>query len=148
MANNIQGLISKGISLEYKKGAAFVKLEGLIEVPELGGEKEKIDITTLDDSAKRYTMGLADYGDVIFKFLYDNSADTSNYRVLRGMEKSREVSEFKIVYPDSTSHTFKAQVGVKMDAATVNAPVTFSASLTIQSEIETTNPVAAPAPGK
>lgn len=139
---DLQGVSSLGISLSYKSGASYTALDGLQEVPELGGEKEKIEITTLTDSTKRYRNGIKDYGDLAYKFLYDNSSLTSNYRVLKGFDDNDSVEEFKIVYPDGTSHEFNAQVGVKLDGAAVNGVLTFTANLSLQSNITTVNPVA------
>ncbi len=72
--------------ISYKSGAAetFTVLDYLMEVPEFGGAPEKIDVTTLSDKVKKYVPGTKDLGDLVFKFLYDNSSDTSNYRVLKG----------------------------------------------------------------
>ena len=67
-------VISKGIKLSYKTGSAgeFVDLTDLQEIPELGGDKEAIEITTLEDAAHMYTDGILNYGDSLsFKFLYD-----------------------------------------------------------------------------
>lgn len=137
---DLQGVSSLGIDLSYKSGANYLSLDGLQEVPELGGEKEKIEITTLADSTKRYRNGIKDYGDLAYKFLYDNSSSTSNYRVLKGFDDNDSVVEFKITYPDRTSHEFLAQVGVKLDGAAVNGVLTFTASLSLQSDITTVNP--------
>ena len=64
-------VISKGIKLSYKDSADFIELEDLLEIPDLGGEVEAIEITTLADAAHTYTEGLINYGDSLaFKFLY------------------------------------------------------------------------------
>ena len=67
-------VISKGIKLSYKNGEAaeFVELTNLQEIPELGGDVEAIEITTLADAAHKYTDGIKNYGDSLaFKFLYE-----------------------------------------------------------------------------
>jgi hypothetical protein len=65
-------VISKGIKLSYKSGESFVDLTNLQEIPDLGGDVEAIEITTLADAAHTYTDGLKNYGDSLaFKFLYD-----------------------------------------------------------------------------
>ena len=71
----------------YKNGTAadFTEIEYLMEVPEFGGTPEKIDVTVLSDKTKRYVPGITDLGDLVFKFLYDNSSATANYRVLKGL---------------------------------------------------------------
>lgn len=138
------GLLSKDTTLSYKAdgGATFTVIEHLMEVPELGGDPEKVEVTTLSDTVKKYINGVKDLGDLAFKFLYDNETTTSNYRVLKGLQDSNEVTTFKVEYPDGTGHEFEAFVNVKMDAAAVNAAMTFTASMSLQSDITVTNPSA------
>ena len=118
----------------------FIELEGLMEVPEFGGTPEKIDVTTLSDTIKKYVNGVVDMGDLVFKFLYDNSSAASNYRVLRGFQDSGKAVPFKLTYPDGTSHEFTAQPAVKMDSTAVNGALTFSCAMTLQSDLTITNP--------
>lgn len=137
------GLLTKDTTLSYKTGSVstFTELEHLMEVPELGGDPEKVEVTTLASSVKQYIPGIRDLGDLAFKFLYDNEAIDSNYRVLRGLQESGEVATFRVEYPDGTGHEFEAYVNVKMDAAAVNAAMTFTASMSLQSDINVTNPI-------
>ena len=120
--------------------ADFVELEYLMEVPEFGGAPEKVDVTVLSDAVKKYVPGIVDLGDLVFKFLYDNSTATSNYRVLKGMQDAGAAASFKIEYPDGTAHQFDAVPAVKMDAGAVNGALTFSATMVLQSDITVTNP--------
>ena len=72
--------ISKGITLSYKNGSSssFVDLTNLQEIPELGGDTEAIEITTLADAAHKYTEGIKNYGDSLaFTFLYENERFTT-----------------------------------------------------------------------
>ena len=70
-------VISKGITLSYKAstdGGTYTPLTNLQEIPELGGDTESIEITTLADAAHMYTDGIKNYGDSLaFKFLYENT---------------------------------------------------------------------------
>ncbi|MFZ2538554.1 MAG: phage tail tube protein [Oscillospiraceae bacterium] len=135
-ANNTKMFIKKSGATEY------TELEYLMEVPEFGGTPEKIDVTVLSDKVKKFINGITDLGDFIFKFLYDNSLETSNYRVLKGIQDKNEIAGFKITYPDQTSHEFSAQVSVKMDAGAINGALTFSCNMNVQSDIVTVNPKA------
>lgn len=129
----------------YKASAeapTFTELEYLMEVPEFGGAPEKIDVTTLSDKVKKYVPGTKDLGDLVFKFLYDNSSDTANYRVLKGLEDAGKAVTFQIEYPDGTTHQFDAVPSVKMDAGTLNGALTFSATMVLHSDITVTNPTA------
>ncbi|ATP40699.1 phage tail protein [Solibacillus sp. R5-41] len=135
------GLLSKDTTLSYKKsGSTYTVLEHLMEVPEMGGDPEKVEVTTLSDGVKKYINGVKDLGDLTFKFLYDNDTADSNFRVLKGLQDANTAAEFKVEYPDGTGHEFSAFVNVKMDAAAVNAAMTFTVGMSLQSDITVTNP--------
>ena len=130
-------------TLSYKTTLpTFTVIPLLMEVPEIGGAVEKIDITTLSDKVKKYIPGIKDYGDLVFKFLYDNSGTGSNFRLLKGMEDAGTKAAFKIDYPDGTAHQFDAIPSVKMDAGAINGALTFSVTMLLQSDIEVANPTA------
>ena len=138
-------MTANNTKISYKSGseaATFTELEYLMEVPEFGGAPEKIDVTTLSDKVKKYVPGIKDLGDLVFKFLYDNSSETANYRVLKKMEDDGTAATFKIEYPDGTAHQFDAIPSVKMDAGTLNGALTFSCTMVLQSDITVTNPTA------
>ena len=135
MSETVKGLLTKGITLS--KGEDVLK--GLQETPEIGSTPEKVEVTTLEDSAKRYIAGLDDYGDLAFKFLYNN-ADGSAFRVLSAAQKAGRIDEYTVKFPDGTTFKFSASVAVKMDAAQANNPLTFTATLTLNSGITVTNP--------
>lgn len=135
------GLLSKDTTLSYKaSGSTYKVLEHLMEVPEMGGDPEKVEVTTLSDEVKKYINGVKDLGDLTFKFLYDNETADSNYRILKGLQDGNKPAEFKVEYPDGTGHEFSAYVNVKMDAAAVNAAMTFTVGMSLQSDITVTNP--------
>lgn len=140
----MSGLSANKTKISYKKGASstFTELPDLMEVPEFGGAPEKIDVTVLSDTVKKYVPGIKDLGDLVFKFLYDNSSETSNYRVLKAMDDAAETVTFQLEYPDNTSHQFDAIPSVKMDAGAINGALTFSVTMLLQSDITVTNPTA------
>ena len=123
-----QGLLSKGIKFEYSaNGTAYTEVSNLQEIPSLGGTPDKVDVTCLADGNKKYINGLVDYGDLAFKFLYDNSSETSNYRVLKSLTG---INHFKITFPDNTTFSFTGECSA----------LTFTANIALNSEIEVTNP--------
>ena len=109
-------LSANSTKISYNTGsddsAVFKELEFLMEVPEFGGAPEKIDVTVLSDKVKKFVPGTVDLGDLVFKFLYDNSSADSSYRVLKGLA----------------------------DAGTLNGALTFSCTMVLQSDIKVTNP--------
>lgn len=111
--------ISKGIKLF--KGE--VELTNLMEIPELGGDTEAIEITTLGDSAHMYTDGIKNYGDSLaFKFLYE----AEQFSTLNGTTGSQE---WKVELPDGETCTFGGTCSVKLDGVGVNAALTYTLSI-------------------
>ncbi len=124
--------------------ASFKEIYGLVEVPELGATPEKIDVTNLSDSNKRYVFGIGDFGDLEFKFFYNKettadseSADIikNNYSYLRGLEKAGSKHTFKVSYPDGSGHTFEGSCTVRRDAVSVNGALSFTLAIALSSDI-------------
>lgn len=135
------GILSKGCTLGVKEGSGstYTNLPDLQEIPELGATVEKVDVTTLSDANKRYINGIGDYGDLQFKFLYSNSADSS-FRKLKALETAGTTNDYEIGLPDGTKFTFPAQASVKLDSAAVNGALTFTLSLSLNGAMSITNP--------
>lgn len=135
------GILTKGIKLSYKKtGSTYTEIANLQECPQLGGAAEKVEVTTLADGNKKYINGIKDFGDLAFKFLYDNSGAESNYRVVRGLEEAGDVVDWKVDFPDGTGFAFSGEVSTAIDSAAVNAALTFTATITLNSDITVSNP--------
>ena len=125
-------VISKGIKLAYKASTSvstYTDLTDLQEIPDLGGESEAIEITTLDDAAHMYTDGILNYGDSLsFKFLYKKT----QFNTLTGLEGS---ISWKVTLPDSTACTFTGTCSVKLDAVSVNNALTYTLAIKPDSEM-------------
>ena len=118
-------VISKGITLSYGDKA----LTNLQEIPELGGEVEAIEITTLADSAHTYTDGIKNYGDSLaFKFLYEDE----QFAELNALTGSQT---WKVTLPDGTTCTFGGTSSVKLDGVGVNSALTYTLSVKPNSEM-------------
>lgn len=118
-------VISKGIKLSYKNGSgsSYTDLTNLQEIPELGGDSEAIEITTLADAAHMYTDGILNYGDSLaFKFLYDKT----QFETLQGLSGS---ISWQITLPDATTCAFTGTSSVKLDGVGVNAALTYTLSI-------------------
>lgn len=136
------GILTKDIKLSYNKGpeTAWEQIRNLQSCPALGGAADKVDVTTLEDGVYKYINGIKDYGDLEFGFLYDNSTETSNYRVCKTLEDNQN-HEFKVEFPDGTGFEFSGQVSVATDEAAVNAAITFKLNIALNSDIVVSNPV-------
>lgn len=112
-------VISKGITLAYGEN----ELTNLMEIPELGGDTEAIEITTLADAAHMYTDGIKNYGDSLtFKFLYEKEQFTT----LNGLTDSQS---WKVKLADGSTCTFGGTCSVKLDGVGVNAALTYTLSI-------------------
>ena len=124
-------VISKGITLSYKtgEGTDFIKLTNLQEIPELGGDSEAIEITTLADAAHMYTDGIKNYGDSLaFIFLYE----TVQFETLQNLEGS---NGWQVELPDGTTCGFTGTSSVKLAGVGVNAALTYTLSIKPDSEM-------------
>lgn len=118
-------VISKGIKLSYKTsgGESYTELTNLQEIPELGGDAEAIEITTLADSAHMYTDGILNYGDSLaFIFLYEKTQFTT----LQGLTGS---VDWKVSLPDDSTCSFSGTCSVKLAGVGVNAALTYTLSI-------------------
>ena len=116
--------ISKGIKLSYKAdGSTYTELTNLQEIPELGGDVEAIEITTLGDSAHMYTDGILNYGDSLpFVFLYEKT----QFNTLQGLTGS---VDWKVSLPDNSTCSFSGSCSVKLAGVGVNAALTYTLSI-------------------
>ena len=118
-------VISKGITLGYDEKV----LTNLQEIPELGGDTEAIEITTLADAAHMYTDGIKNYGDSLaFKFLYE----AEQFEELQGLN---DAHTWKVTLPDGTTCSFGGTSSVKLDGVGVNAALTYTLSVKPNSEM-------------
>ena len=118
-------VISKGITLSY----GDTELTNLQEIPELGGEVEAIEITTLADAAHMYVDGIKNYGDSLaFKFLYEET----QFITLNGLKDSQN---WKVELPDGATCSFGGTCSVKLDGVGVNAALTYTLNIKPNSEM-------------
>lgn len=127
------GLATIGIKMYKGTGSSKTLVPNLQSTPELGGTPEKIDVTTLADSVRHYILGVKDYGDLEFNFLYDGDQTESAWKTLKGLESTD--TEYSIELPDGSSFAFTADVTCRLAAAEVNAAITFIASFAMKSDV-------------
>lgn len=117
--------ISKGIKLFHGE----IELTNLQEIPDLGGETEAIEVTTLADAAHMYVNGIKNYGDSLdFKFLYEKQQFTT----LNGLKDSQE---WKVELPDGATCSFGGTCSVRLDGVGVNAALGYTLSIKPDSEM-------------
>ena len=120
-------VIYKGITLSYKtageSSGTYTPLTNLQEIPELGGDSEAIEITTLADAAHMYTDGIKNYGDSLsFTFLYENT----QFETLNALTGS---ISWQVKLPDDTTCSFTGTSSVKLAGVGVNAALTYTLAI-------------------
>lgn len=129
------GLLSKGITLGYSvlPVVSYTNLPDLQDIPDLGGEVEKVETTTLSDAARTYINGIKDYGDLQFTFLYGGAAADS-FRILDGLSESTQYG-WQVELEDGTTFTFEGAPSIKLNGAGVNEALTCVLSIALSSDI-------------
>ena len=123
-------VISKGIDLSYKKDGTSVALTNLMEIPELGGDTEAIEITTLADGAHMYADGIKNYGDSLaFKFLYE-------FEQFLALNQLTDSVTWSVGLPDGTTCEFGGTCSVKLDGVGVNAALTYTLNIKPNTEMD------------
>lgn len=123
------GTLTKGLKLSYKTGAGgstYTDLHNMQDFPDLGGDRDTVETTTLEDAAHTYIDGLENYGDSLpFTFLYDKT----QFSALQAL--SGEI-DWKVTLPGTGGATcsFKGSCSVKLNGEGVNAALTYTLSIT------------------
>ena len=120
-------------------GTAFFlngqNLYGLKSTPELGGTREKREVTNLLDTAHRYIAGLYKYDDLTFDFYYNSADDNPNvssgqvaaaFSAARAVELAGTSVPQKVRFPDGSSFTWTGQVGTKIKRMEPDGVMEFS----------------------
>lgn len=140
-------ILSKGTKLAYatSKSGSYSVLYGLQSTPDMGGDPEKVDVTNLNDGAKRYIKGIKEYGDLDFGFYYNSADDNPNvgesevaaaYSTLRALDAAGTDVWFKLTYPDGTGFMWFGSVSVKRSSAEVNGALKFTLRTTPKTDFE------------
>lgn len=132
-------VISKGIILSYKRqgpdGGEFTPLKDLYEIPELGGDVDKIEVTNLESHAHAYINGIKNYGDTVsFKFYYEKT-QFGDLNKLVDENGNPVVCDWKVELPDATTCTFSGAPTVKLDGASYNVALTYSLNIAPTTEM-------------
>ena len=78
-------MLVNGAKLGYgTEQGSYTNLVGCVELPDIGGDANKVDHSAVDDEYKQYELGQKDAGDLIFKFRYRSKAEKAQYKTAGG----------------------------------------------------------------
>lgn len=138
-----KAMLGTYLSMADASGGAFKKLYGLATVPDMSFAADKIEVTNLQDTNKRYIPGISDLGEPEFEFFNDDTKTEpesgellmNSYKALRAAEKAREAKSFKLIYPDGTGFAWSAYVTTTRTGGGTGDALKFKAKMLIDSNI-------------
>lgn len=121
----------------------FKMLYGLHKVPDMSFAADKVDVTNLQDTNKRYIPGIIDLGEPEFDFFNDDTQTEpttgaklmNSYKALRAAETGRVIKFFKLIYPDGTGFAWSAYVVTTRVGGGTGDALQFKVKMLINSNI-------------
>lgn len=110
-------------------------LYGLKSTPDMGGSREKKQVTNLLDTAHRYIAGLYKYDELTFSFYYNSDSDNPNvssgqvaaaYSAARAIERAGTSVSQKLEFPDGTYFTWTGQISTRIKSMNPDGIMEFS----------------------
>lgn len=125
---NVTYLMHKGAS-----DTAYSKLVDITQYPDLGGDKEKLDSTTLSDTKKRSINGLEDTAELAFSAWYDKT----DYEKLLAIQEAGTVDAYQLWFGEDGEDgiwEWEGVMAVHPASGGVNAVREMSFSITDEGE--------------
>ena len=119
--------LSKGVKLKMASEA----LTDMLSFPDLGGDTDQVETTTLDNANRTYIPGLKDYGDFEFEFNYEKT----QYQKLDTAAKSNEASEWSIEFPTGESFAFSGVPSVRINGVGIGEVITYTLKISLSSDV-------------
>ena len=110
-------------------------LYGLKSTPDMGGSREKKQVTNLLDTAHRYIAGLYKYDELVFGFYYNSDSENPNtdgdqvaasYSMARAVECSGASVQQKLEFPDGKFFTWTGQISTRIKSMNPDGIMEFS----------------------
>ena len=121
------GLLSKGAVLSYKDGSTVKTIAAVKNIPAMGSEPEKVDVTHLGSSKKSYIAGIQDSDNLEFAIIYQGD----NFKDVDTLVKTGKSVEWTVTYPDGLKSVFTGQPSYKFDAVEVNQALGFNLTIVV-----------------
>jgi hypothetical protein len=133
-----QGISTIGIDVSVNS----VSLNYVQEIGDMGGAPSELDATCLKDGIKKQVPGVQENKAWECTYLFDNTDEDSDYRLLRGLQEERQVVPVKVTFPDGTVFASTGYVSTYLSGAKVDELVTAKLLIHTQSAWTVTNPTA------
>jgi hypothetical protein len=131
-----QGIASIGIELKVNN----VALNYVQDIGDIGGTPSELDATCLKDSMKKNVPGVQDAKSFEVTYLFDNSAEDSDFRKLKTLQDSRTVTAVEVKFPEGTVFKTTGYISTYVAGAKVDELITAKLIVSLQSDWSVTNP--------
>lgn len=130
-------MIFKNVKLGYKEasGSTYTDVEDLSTLPDISVDYEKVDTTVMTSSCKTYEMGLADYGDLEFEFLFDEIV----FNTLKEFEQDGTVLSWQLTVTNTLKYTFEAQCAVSLKGGKRGEEMMYTLKIFLQTDLTKTS---------
>lgn len=131
-----QGLASIGIDVKVGTNS----LNYVTGIGEIGGEPSTLDATCFKDEMAKSTPGVQKNDGFNIDYLFDNTSEKSDFRVIKGLQKARNIVPIVVKFPDGTTFTSAGYISTKTNGVKVDELIGATATVNLQSDWEITNP--------
>lgn len=126
--DNSEGLAGTGTKLERSiDGSSWEEIADIKTIPELGGDTEKIDVTTLADDRRKQVEGIQNASNVQFQAVYKGASFAKALK----QAGDRKQYQWKITYPDGMTATMKGSYNIKFGSVAVNGALGYTITITV-----------------
>lgn len=118
--------------LEYSatESGTYEKIYGLRVVPDIGGEPDDIETTTLDNlKFKTAITGLQDIQKYTFEFNMEDPSSTSNFKIASDLEDSGNAYYWKLTLSNGIIISFRSKVTTAIQGGEYGDLIGFSMTL-------------------
>lgn len=117
------------VKFMYGATSPTTEIQGLREIPEFSKPaREKVEITCLTDTEKKYLAGLGDsVSELAFKFLYEKGTFAT-------LDALTEDQKCKLVLSDGSSFEFTGKFAMSYNGGGVNTAAEMTLTVTISGE--------------
>lgn len=132
---------SAGSKLEYAttQGGTKTQITGLLSIPAIGDEPNKIDTTTLDNLKYETNVnGLMPAPSLAYEFNMEDPSATANIKIVDGLATSGAVYYWTLTLSNGVVHTYTSDVKYGFKEVGVNEIAGFTMYHSPRAEITTT----------
>lgn len=131
-----QGLSTIGIEVQVNS----TPMNYVTEIGDIGGSPSELDATCMKDTMKKNVPGVQETKAFEVTYLFDNSAQDSDYRVLKALQTAGKIVPLSVKFPDGTTFATTGYVNTYIAGSKVDELISAKLVLSIQSEWTVTDP--------